>query len=254
MKWIAFSTMLFLVYGCGTSKSVTAEAIPVLSSRNIIKKHYDNNPEFKTLYARMKARYDDGKNAQSVSVNLRMERDKTIWLSASYLIPLAKVKITPNRVQFYEKIKKTYFDGDFAFLSEKVGTDLNFEKVQNLLLGQALFDLRDERYEASVNARNYVLVPERELSLFQRLFKVSPENFKMSEQRLSQPAQDRSVRVSYPSYQNVGDMVLPKEIKIESLDGKRYTIIEVDYRTVELNNKVTFPFSIPDGYDEILIK
>jgi hypothetical protein len=30
-------------------------------------------------------------------------------------------------------------------------TDLDFEKVQNLLLGQALFDLRDGLYNMAIN-------------------------------------------------------------------------------------------------------
>ena len=240
--------------GCGSTKGTTSTNTTLIPSKKIIQKHYDNELKFNTLYAKMKARYEDQKRSQSVSVNLRMEKDKTIWLSASFIIPVAKVMITQDRVKFYEKLNKTYFDGDFSFLSDKVGTELDFQKVQDLLLGQALFDLRSERYDGNVNGKDYVLIPEQEMELFNRLFKLSPDNFKMTEQRLTQPQENRSVRVTYPAYQTIEGKTLPKEIRIESLDGKRYTNIEIDYRSVDFDKELSFPFKIPSGYEQVMIK
>ncbi len=95
-----------------------------------------------------------------MTVNFRMKKDDTIWMSGQLLgIPLAKVMITPNSVQFYEKITRTYFDGDFRLLSDLLGTPLDFQKVQNLLLGQTIYDLREERYQLTESARGYQLKP-----------------------------------------------------------------------------------------------
>ena len=38
-----------------------------------------------------------------------------------------KVKITPDRVQMYNKIDKTYFDGDFSLIKQLLGVDLIFQ-------------------------------------------------------------------------------------------------------------------------------
>ena len=35
-----------------------------------------------------------------------METKKIIWLSATMLIPIAKLKVTPNEISFYEKNSK----------------------------------------------------------------------------------------------------------------------------------------------------
>jgi hypothetical protein len=40
------------------------------------------------------------------------------------------------------KIKGTYFEGDFSALSQWLGTDLDYSKIQNLL--EALDDLKKE--------------------------------------------------------------------------------------------------------------
>ena len=149
LKYIFVLSVLFT--SCKTKKVATNTTIMSMSTKKIIKNHYSNSFEKKTIKARIKAKYQDKKNTQSLVIKLRMEKDKAIWMSGTMLgIPLAKVLITPNRVMYYEKIKKTYFDGDFELLSNFLGTEVDFEKLQNLLIGQTIFDLTDERYTSEV--------------------------------------------------------------------------------------------------------
>ena len=112
-----------------------------LSAKAIIRTHYENALDFKTLSGKMRIDYSDGEDSQGVAVSLRMEKDKAIWISAPFGV--VKAYITPGRVTFYNKLQNEYFDGDFAYLSKYVGVELDFEQVQNLLLGQALLDLKD---------------------------------------------------------------------------------------------------------------
>jgi hypothetical protein len=45
--------------------------------------------------------------------------------------------------------KKAYFEGDFSALSQWLGTDLDYNKIQNLLVGEALDDLQSKYTEQS---------------------------------------------------------------------------------------------------------
>src|SRR5690606_11694734 len=103
--------------------------------------------------------YSDGKGSQGVTVSLRVKKDEVIWLSAP--LSVIKIMITPDRVQFYNKLDNTYFDGDFSYLEELLGTKLDFQMVQNLLLGQAILDLRDQKYSAATVGDHYQLKPVR---------------------------------------------------------------------------------------------
>ena len=60
-----------------------------------------NYPKINKLRSRIKAVYNDGKREQQIIVQLRMETKKIIWLSATMLIPIAKLKVTPNEISFY---------------------------------------------------------------------------------------------------------------------------------------------------------
>ena len=178
-------TLIFLI-GCKSAKPViVAGPDENISVRSIIKNHYKNELQFKTLRGRVRIAYNHGRSTSNGGVSLRMKRDKAIWISA----PLGVVKayITPDRVSFYNKLDQQYFDGDFVYLSRIVGTDLDFQKVQNILFGQALFDLRQESYEAQLNDSSYQLKPEEAQDLFKILFNIEPTYFKLASQRVSQP-------------------------------------------------------------------
>lgn len=220
----------------------------------VIGSHYENEVDFNTLQGRLSLNYQTTDRSQSITVTFRMKKDETIWMSGQLLgIPLAKVMITPNSVQFYEKITRTYFDGDFRLLSDLLGTPLDYEKIQNLLLGQTIYDLREERYKLTESARGYQLEPEQE-ALLKKMFLLDAGNFKALAQQLGQSRENRSVTVTYPEYQKIGKQLFPGQIQIIANEGAESTRIDMTFRNVEFNVPVSFPFSIPSGYEEIIIE
>ena len=245
-----FFSLALLVSGCKSAR--TAATPEDLASAKIIDSHYDTHFDFKTLAARLKVRYKDEHTSQGVNVSLRMEKDKTIWMSASILgISLAKAKITPDHVQYYEKIDGTYFDGDFKLLSDLLGTKLDFEQVQALLLGQPIFDLSKGGYSAIAGQQNYLIVPKKQRELFNLFFYLDPQRFTMQQQRLEQQEMNRELTVSYSDYQKQDIGILPEEVLVRAKEGDKTTEIDIEYRNVEVNEEVSFPFEIPDGYKEI---
>jgi len=245
--------ILVVVTSCKTSKtSVDANSITSISTKKIINNHYNNNFHQQTINARLSAKFRDKRTSATVSIKLRIEKDKTIWMSATkFSIPIAKVKITPNRVVYYEKIKRTYFDGDFSLLSKWLGTELDYEKVQNILLGQAVLNLKKGKYNSEIDNNLYKLSPKKENELFGILFFMNPDNFKLNKQEIRHPEKQQMLTVSYPNYTKIKGEQFPKNINIRAIDSKNLTTINLEYRSVEFNRELTFPFSIPKGYKEI---
>ncbi|WP_456868105.1 DUF4292 domain-containing protein [Galbibacter sp. BG1] len=248
-----FTTILLFATSCG-SKNVlgVGELKSNLSAKSIIGNHYKNELDFETLTGRIKIDYSDGENSQGTTVSIRMKKDEAIWMSAT--LSVVKVLITPTRVSFYNKLDNTYFDGDFSYLNKLLGTELNFEMVQNLLLGQAVFDLNKEPYYASSVANKYQLKPEKQSELFKTLFLLEPTYFKMSLQQISQPSKNRLLSIDYKNYQTVDGKILPNEIEINAVDKEHKNRIEIEYNSVEFNRDVSFPYSIPSGFKQVEIK
>ncbi|MBW8244997.1 DUF4292 domain-containing protein [Muricauda oceani] len=250
---IAVLTVFLLTIGaCKSTKSITGGEInPRLSAKNIINAHYSNEPKFKTLRGRVKIDYTNGDDSQGVNVSLRMAKDKVIWMSAP--LGVVKAHITPNKVSFYNKLQNEYFDGDFSYLSEMLGTELDFERVQNLLLGNAVMDMRKEKFNTEVYNGNYQLKPKAAQEFFKILFQLEPKNFKVASQQISQPQNGRQLAANY-TYQDISGIIFPEDIKIVAEEKGELTTIDLSFRNLELNKSMTFPYKVPNGYDKIILK
>ena len=252
LKYILILSLL--ITSCKSKKVTTNTAVKAMSTKKIIKNHYENSFSKNTINARLRARYRDEKSSQTITIKLRMEKDKAIWMSGTLLgIPLAKVLITPSKVSYYEKVKKTYFEGDFSLLSKFLGTEVDFEKVQNLLIGQAILDLKDKRYNGSVDETTYMLEPKKQDALFDILFWLHPTTFKTYRQEVNQPIEQKRLVVTYSEYQNVSNEVFPKKINIIATQKGTKTHLDLEYKFLEFNKNVGFPFKIPAGYKEIIL-
>tara|TARA_R110001606_G_scaffold13815_2_gene59262 strand:- start:875 stop:1660 length:786 start_codon:yes stop_codon:yes gene_type:complete len=251
-KWAILGIFVVLVFSCKSTSVIKSGTVDEnLTAKAVIRNHYYSHINFKTLSGKMRIDYSDGESTQSVSVSFRMEKDKAIWLSAP--LGIVKAYITPERVSFYNKLDNEYFDGNFSYLSQLLGTDLNFQKVQNLLLGEPLFDLRDEKYTVDIANDNYQLKPKKVGDLFKTLFQIEPLNYRMVTQQLSQPWEKRLLEINYKNYQKVNKWILPGEIDILAVDGDNTNNITVEFRNMEFNRTLNFPYSIPNGFKEIIL-
>ena len=232
------------------SGSETANA--GLQPKDIIATHIQASPNFNTMAGRIKVEYEDEKKSQSITVSLRMEKDKKIWIKASILgITLAKVMITPDSVSYYETLSNSYFDGDFTLISEWLGTEVDFEKTQAILLGQTMFELNKSTYISQVVNNQYKLSPKQQLENFIHNLFLNPDNFKVASASIAQPNEDRVLTVNYGPYQMIEGGYFPSEVSIRTVEGNDRTRIDVTYRKIDLNVNVSFPFNIPQGYEQI---
>ncbi|MBW2960200.1 DUF4292 domain-containing protein [Mesonia aestuariivivens] len=244
----------FLVISCGPKKTA-AERKADATKENVIEKNLAAKPSFKTMQGRLKGSYDDGEDSQSISVSIRIEKDKAIWLSAKLagIIPLAKVMVTPKRVQFYEKINGSYFDGDFSLLSKWLGTELDYEKVQNLLIGQPIYELKSKKYILSSSQNGYQL-SSIEKTPVARSFLIDLLTFRTKAQQLLREEKNQAVMITYDDFYGRENYDMPKNIIIIANQEDKTTKINIDYRSLAFNEPVSFPFEIPSGYEEIIIE
>ncbi|WP_317045214.1 DUF4292 domain-containing protein [Formosa algae] len=147
-----------------------------------------------------------------------------------------------------------FFEGDYALLSDFLGTTLDFNKVQNLLLGEALFNLKESAYVSSVYDDAYLVQPENQNALFELFYIINPAYFKIVSQQLSQPKDQRILQIDYLKYQEVDSEIIPEQIKINAVEASSETIIELEFKSVSLNEKLNFPFKIPSGFEAIELK
>lgn len=240
---------------CGSKKIATEDlALKNATVRKVMRNYEKTEPDFKTLSGRLKGTYDDGYESQSITVSIRMKKDETIWLSAKLagIIPMAKLMVTPDRVMFYEKINNQYFDGDFSLLSKWLKTEIDFEKLQNLLLGKAVFEVKKNAYSLTEKEEGYALTHQDQENLMELL--IDKLTFRIKNQQLFSFYQQEGISIDYPAYKRINHFRFPEKIDIIVNKNQENTEINIDYRSLEIDKPVKFPFSMPSGYKEIQIK
>jgi opacity protein-like surface antigen len=261
MKKIAIVVVLALFMVSCKSKAiaVVASNAPTteasnMTSKKIIENYYNNKNQFSTLYIKSSARYADNKQTQNVTAEIRIKKDEQILVSIRFLgITMAKALITPKSVNYYEKINGSYFEGDFSSLSQWLGTDLDYNKIQNMLLGQAIDDLTKGKYLESLLEQTYRLDDTSNANTKKSFF-LDADKFLVQKQEITQTAEERMIKVAYADNKVYNEATLPTSVLINTFQKKGNTEINLDYNTVTFNEELSFPYSVPNGYKRIIIK
>ena len=247
---IVFCISLLMFLGSCKSKRAVAngEVNRSLSTKKIIQKHYENSLDFETMSGKVKIDYQDGEQGQGVTVSLRMKKDSAIWISAP--LGMFKAYITPEQVSFYNRLENEYFEGDFTYLTELLGSEMDFEKVQNLLIGNTVLDLRENKYISYSEKDNYIIKPKVQQELYKILFSLEPRYFKVKQQQLSQPEKNRFLSMEY-NYQNIDERIVPSTVAVEAISEESVRKIDLDFKNLEFGRKLNFPYKIPKGFKSI---
>ena len=250
LKLLYLLSFILLMGSCKSRQN--NKSTRVMSAKKVIKSHYNASFDKQTVTAKIKTHYDDGKTTQNITIKLHIIKDEVIWMNASFLgLSVARVKITPSSVQYYEKLKKTYFDGDFSLISDMLGTEMSFQQIQNLLVGEAIFNLNDEKYKSELNLHAYQLTPKQQSNLFSILYWVNPTHFKIDKQRVTSDTDKKSLDILYKEYQEIENTFFPKTINILAKQPKQTIKVDMNFYKVNFNKKSRIPFTIPRGYQSI---
>lgn len=253
MKSIISAFLIVFLIGCKPKQTVaTAAANENTEVSKVINGHYKNQHDFKTLNIRANAKYEDEKQSHSMNADIRIKKDEIIWINIKFLgIPMAKAMITPTKVSYYEKINNTYFEGDFSMLSNWLGTDLDFNKVQNLFLGKAIDDLTKDRWISEVVDKMFKLSSPTDVDVSQEFY-FEGAKYLLKKETIKQVSQNRNLEIRYPSYKEEKEMFLPNEINIKAEQKSKVTI-DIEYKHTTFNEDLSYPYSVPSGYTAVEI-
>jgi Domain of unknown function (DUF4292) len=224
------------------------------SVNKIIENYYNNKNEFSTLYIKASAKYATERQSQNVTAEIKIKKDEQILVSVRFLgITMAKALITPTKVSYYEKLGGAYYEGDFTALSQLLGTDLDYNKVQNMILGRAIDNLKEGNYSESLVDQVYRLEEISDANT-KKSYYIDANNYTMNKQEITQTKEEITIQVVYSNKKEFKEMTLPMTTNIDSNQKKGKTEIKLEYSTVNFNEELSFPYSVPNDYKRIIIK
>lgn len=206
-------------------------------------------------------------SSNSFTINLRMKKDSIIWMSISKLgIEGARLLITRDSVKLVNRISNKYFKGDYAYISKLLNTELDFEMLQSLLIGNTVeFYDEDEKLKPGIDDCMYTLGTVRKYKMrkaekgrnlkepVQSIY-LLPQTYKVARIIFYDFNPDRSFDAKYSAYETTSDnQQFPMKMSYV-IKAQKNIAIEIAYTKLVLNEDQTFPFRIPDDYEQIVVK
>lgn len=251
IKYLFVFTLLFTA--CKSSKNtVNTNAIAKkMSAKKVAKKHLSNSFSKETIDAKLRVKFKNNKQNESFSVRMKIIKDEVIWLKGSKIISIFKAKITPTKVSYYSPYAKNYFEGDYSLIKDFLGTDITFEELQNIFLGQAKIENKGKDHAVEIVDNAYILSPEEQLTLFDRFIHINPTHFKLDKHILVNDLKGQKLDITYPKYLQKEDEVFPENILVNVTENNKFTNIDIDVKSVVFDTKLSIPFTIPSGYKKL---
>jgi len=257
--WSRLGPLLLIVLlaaGCKTKQKIVipdkGAPVDVVSAHaSEIKSFELSNLDFHTFSGRAKTRIELGDGAQDVTLNLRMERDKSIWVSVTAMlgVEVARVLITPDSIKILNKLQGEYISKPFDYVHKYTNKGITFPMLQDLLLANVSPTLlrTDMVQVASAEDEFLVVGIKDELSYKYRINKAN-RPFNLSLQRIGA---NQSMEAYYSNYNKTAGYNFPLRITL-NMAGDDFTLkSQMDFNKVEFNEKVELPFTIPARYKEV---
>ena len=251
-----YSVLLLIVFqGCSTKKNLVSDfPIAGVEISEIIKNSRKTDFTYENLRNRVKVEFDNGRVTQNIILSFRAIEDEVLWLSASMIVPIAKILMTNERFVFYEKFQKNYIDEDLSQLSKLLNLKNPVNFLQNILFGSPVIDINKVKWEKIQNSNYYVLQSSKEI---QTTLFINPKTFQLEQQRIFIPLLSSLVTFNYRNYKNIDGKTVPSDVLISYIKGNQITKINLEYSQFDFPENLNFPMEIPSDYklltlDEII--
>ena len=250
--------LLFLALGCGSKKNkiqfpqpnINSEIKKTLTDSNIKIKDL-NYIDFTNLFLSGNSNLEYNNDNYGFDLNFRFKKNEKILISGSLFLPIFKALIDQNKISGYQKFDRTFFDVNYEDIYNKLGIDLGFNEIENLLLGNPILDLSNkENFKIYTNDKNMLIYSiEKENVIYNMTF--DPQSNKLLSQEITQLKLNRYLKIYYNSFQKLNSFELPRLIGIIINDGKNLIKLTISNQSREINNELSFPFKIPNNYKKI---
>lgn len=253
---------VFLV-SCRSTRKVIKEPIKEFGADYLFEKLKENELKFDWFSAKFNLDLVIDKKKNSLSGQIRVRKDSVIWVSFSPAlgIEMARLIITTDSVKFINRINKTYFIGDENIVNDFLDTNVDFDVIQSILLGNDLTYYEDGKFRATYDSKEYHLVTagrqklkkhvknqaDAERIFIQNIF-LNPETFKITQMKIKElKKENKKLDATYSDFNHVDDQLFPHRIFYDLVANKNVQV-GLKYSKIVIDKSLVFPFKISSKY------
>lgn len=210
----------------------------------IIKSHQVN---FNTFSGRASAKLDVNGSSNDVTLNIRVSRDKKIWVSITALlgIEVARAVITPDSIKIINKLQGLYIKKPFSFIYQYASRQVNYKTIESILVGNAMPEILTENTNIKSDMGALSLNGDLQDLVYSLMLGT---NLRVTQFNLSNAGAGQALMVNNSNFIQASNRLVPSQIDILSTIGNKKIQANLRYNKVEFDQQLDFPFNIPERY------
>lgn len=264
-----FLALILLSSSCRTTRpAAPAAPVPPVKVKgeevnavfdSVINRQFD----FTWLSAKAQVDYTDKSGeTNSFDINLRLRKDSAIWISITPLLGIEAARVLINRdsVVLLDRVHKVWKVRDYGYLAEMLRTDVSFEMIQAVLIGNYFTYQKNEKIRSLYEEEPYSILSTLNKRQAKRAMEEkdpsTPEiqdfwidgNYRIVKARVTDTRLDRWMEATYSNYTEINRSLFPQNIVV-TFFASTPVIMKVSYTKVTPEEILTMPFTVPEKYE-----
>lgn len=252
-KILTITLGLAILTSCGTRKQTAKlpsdTAVNTVNSSDKNADYLINNLDYHSFSGRAKAKVELGDENQDVTMYVRIQRNKAIWISvtATFLnVEGVRVLITPDSVKIMNKLQGEYIAKPFNYIHRYTGAGVTFGVLQDLLIANVSSDLlRTDKLTVAQATEDVQIVGVRDDLSFQYSLN---NKYRPKVIRLTPVGSSNSLEAYYSSFNDITGYNFPQNQNIKLNTSNINVTVVLNYNKIDFNQELEMPFTVPAKY------
>ncbi len=262
MLTLLLASMLLLA-SCSPARKALKAPLKEEGADFLFGKLKEKELKFDWFSAKFSAEYSNKGKKNSFSGQIRIRKDSLIWISLTPMLGIEAIRlmISQDSVKLINRLNDTYFIGDYEYVNQFLNTNIDYDLMQAILLGNDLQFYEGGKFRASIDhgeyklatgerlkLRKFVRNSQEKLRIFIQNIWLDPENFKITHVDIKEIRRDNiKLESTYKTFEKIGEQLFPKKMTY-TIWADNTIRIKADFSKMVIDAPLVFPFKIPASY------
>jgi hypothetical protein len=246
---ILLALLLLTAAACKTKKTIAYQPSATSSEKSDMAQLMDADLMFSTFNTKAKATITFDTKAYDLVLNIRIKRNDTIWVSASYFgIEAGRILITPDTIKVLDRIQARYLIKPFGYLEKFVNPKVNFSVIQSILVGNTMEFWYRKESNISKDTSGYTVKGQKQDLNYRAKFNTLT---KVINTLLIDTKTGQQLQVNYANFIPTDKANIPTQVLLKTTASQKDITADMLYSTPQLNKILEYPFTIPKRFTVI---
>lgn len=210
---------------------------------------WDNEIDFKTFAGKARMHYEAGDQKQDFTANIRVQKDKVIWVSATALggiVQVARIYITPDSFKLVNYLEKSVTMMTLRQAESLLPTPMDYAILQNIIIGNVLN--KTNQVTDAISFPGAWSMQAESPDYVQQVTYNKADSTIRSEQFRDKKAGGPQAMIQYGNYVMADGRLFAFSRAINLSNAGVQYFLDMNYTNMDFDRVLEFPFSIPKNY------